>query len=72
MKGNLLSGLIIIVFLISLAACGSLIANKSGDGDSDSSGFSNSGSKKIGILMPTKTLERWNKDAAYLEDKFKY
>lgn len=71
MKGKLLSGLIIIVFLISLAACGSLIANKSGDGDSDSSGFSNSGSKKIGILMPTKTLERWNKDAAYLEDKFK-
>ena len=36
MKGKLLSGLIIIVFLISLAACGSLIANKSGDGDSDS------------------------------------
>ena len=54
MKKRLTLLLMTIAVVMTLAACGSLIANKSGDGDSDSSGFSNSGSKKIGILMPGK------------------
>lgn len=29
------------------------------------------GGKKVGIAMPTKSLERWNRDGAYLEEQFK-
>ena len=29
------------------------------------------GTKKVGIAMPTQSLERWNRDGAYLEDQFK-
>ncbi|MVB09378.1 Multiple sugar-binding periplasmic protein SbpA [Caprobacter fermentans] len=28
------------------------------------------GGKKVGISMPTKSLERWNRDGSYLEDQF--
>lgn len=30
-----------------------------------------SGGKKVGISMPTKSLERWNRDGSYLQDQFK-
>lgn len=30
-----------------------------------------SAGNKVGISMPTKTLERWNRDGSYLENKFK-
>lgn len=30
-----------------------------------------SGGKKVGICMPTKSLERWNRDGSYLQDQFK-
>lgn len=30
-----------------------------------------SGAKKVGISMPTKSLERWNRDGSYLEEQFK-
>ncbi|MDO5423142.1 MAG: sugar ABC transporter substrate-binding protein [Eubacteriales bacterium] len=29
------------------------------------------GTKKIGIAMPTQSLERWNRDGAYLDEQFK-
>ena len=29
------------------------------------------GGKKVGISMPTKSLERWNRDGSYLQDQFK-
>ena len=29
------------------------------------------GGKKIGISMPTQSLERWNRDGAYLDEQFK-
>ena len=29
------------------------------------------GGKKVGIAMPTKSLERWNRDGSYLEEQFK-
>lgn len=29
------------------------------------------GGKKVGISMPTKSLERWNRDGSYLEEQFK-
>lgn len=64
---------------LALAACGD-----SGNGDKSSSnstpstsqpaGDQSSGSstgKTVGIAMPTKSLERWNRDGAYLEEQFK-
>lgn len=32
---------------------------------------STTGGKKVGISMPTKSLERWNRDGSYLEKQFK-
>ena len=29
------------------------------------------GTKKVGIAMPTKSLERWNRDGSFLEEQFK-
>ena len=49
---------------LALAACGG-----SGNNNSNSSG-SGSG-KTVGIAMPTKSLERWNRDGAYLDEQFK-
>ena len=37
----------------------------------DDSGSSDASGKKIGIAMPTKSLERWNRDGSYLEEQFK-
>lgn len=34
-------------------------------------GGKKSGKKTVGIAMPTKTLERWNRDGSYLEKQFK-
>ncbi len=33
-------------------------------------GGSGSGKKKVGISMPTKSLERWNRDGSYLKEQF--
>ena len=40
------------------------------DTGSDTSSASSGGSK-IGISMPTQSLERWNRDGAYLDEQFK-
>ncbi len=60
-----------------LVGCGSGDASKDSSSKSASSGSekkkdsSGSGSGKIGISMPTQSLERWNRDGAYLNDQFK-
>lgn len=54
MKKKLLSVLLAGVMVLSLAACGSK------GGDSDSGAESNG--KKVGVLMPTQSSERWIKD----------
>ena len=69
------------VMLGSLASCGgtesssdnntssdtkTTTAAKSDDKKEDSS----SGKKTVGIAMPTKSLERWNRDGEYLKGKF--
>ena len=65
---------------VSMCACGS--GNDSGSGNtdkpaasdskSDEGGSSNAGAsgKKVGIAMPTKSLERWNRDGEYLTNQF--
>ena len=37
----------------------------------DAAGSGTSAGGKIGISMPTQSLERWNRDGAYLDEQFK-
>lgn len=55
------SAALVLVFavMLSLAACGRGGAPKTADN-----------AKRIGIAMPTKSLERWSRDGAYLRDQF--
>ncbi len=65
----------------SLVACGSSESSSNSNSDSNSSSKSDSdnksdsktdsGKKTVGIAMPTKALERWNRDGEYLEAQFK-
>ena len=41
------------------------------DSSDDAADTADAGGKKVGIAMPTKSLERWNRDGSYLEEQFK-
>lgn len=56
--------LIVLTMMFSLAACTS---GDSGSGGS-SSGGSKKDNKKVGIAMPTKDLQRWSEDGAYMKE----
>ena len=56
---RILSGLLAVAMVFSLTACSGIMEPKKNDGK-----------KTVGIAMPTKTLERWNRDGAYLKMKF--
>ena len=52
---TILSVLLSMTMAVSLSSCG---------------GAGGSGKKTVGIAMPTKSLERWNRDGEYLKDLF--
>ena len=60
--------------LMSVLLCGVMVAamitgcDQAGTGKGGNG--SDGGSKKIGISMPTKSLERWNRDGSYLKEQF--
>ncbi|MBR0366360.1 MAG: sugar-binding protein [Clostridia bacterium] len=54
---KILSFLLAAVMVMPLTGCGS-------------SGSGAAGKKTLGIAMPTKTAERWNRDGTYLKEKF--
>ena len=61
---------------LSLAACGNGGDKSSNPGSQPGSnaGTSQPGgseAKTVGIAMPTQSLERWNRDGAYLDEQFK-
>lgn len=60
-----LAMLLALVMVLSLAACGGTDATV----DDDSSA-NNDGVQTVGISMPTKSLERWNRDGSYLKEQF--
>ncbi|OUM19776.1 substrate-binding domain-containing protein [Butyricicoccus porcorum] len=64
MKKRLMAMLMAAVMAVSLTACG----GGGSSAGSDSSG--GDGKAKIGLSMPTQSLERWNRDGAYLEEQF--
>lgn len=71
MRKKFLAGLLVTAMVASMTACGSdPTANNNASSDKGSSS-SDSGKKKVGISMPTKSLERWNRDGSYLEEQFK-
>lgn len=80
MKRKLMTGLLSAAMVATLlAGCGEA-ADNGGSKDSGDKGTSTEaaggeakadGSFKIGISMPTQSLERWNRDGAYLDEQFK-
>lgn len=78
MKKKLLAGLLAMAMAASLTACGSTGSDSSAaDSSADSSSTGSSADstastgQKIGISMPTQSLERWSRDGSYLEQQFK-
>ena len=77
MKKKLLSLILAGTMAFAMAACGSTSGSTSSDSSassdsstsSDASASSDSTAstdKTVGIAMPTKSLERWNRDGSYL------
>lgn len=59
------------IMSLSLVACGNSGASSSSVGSSAAAASSSAaGGGKIGIAMPTKSLERWNRDGSYLKEQF--
>ncbi|MCD8198119.1 MAG: sugar-binding protein [Lachnospiraceae bacterium] len=80
---KLLALIMALAMVLSLAACGSSSSDTTTD-DTDTSAAAaddtteesaddtsaSTGGQKIGISMPTKSLERWNRDGTYLQEQF--
>ena len=60
---KLLSLLLTVVMVLSLVACGGAAQTTTAEGDSAKK-------LKVGLAMPTKSLERWNRDGEYLKREF--
>ena len=60
-----------LLLVLSLAACGgSSGGGDSGGTDGGDDGGASGGTQTVGIAMPTKSLERWNRDGEYLKAQF--
>lgn len=57
--------LLALVMTLSLVACGG-----GGDTPDNNENSDNDGAQTVGISMPTKSLERWNRDGSYLKEQF--
>ena len=76
MKRKLIGGALVAAMAASLVACGggsssSASSSSSVASSSSSSADTAAGGHKIGISMPTQSLERWNRDGEYLDQQFK-
>ncbi len=83
MKKKILGFLLTAVMILSLAGCSSdknvsaPAGNSAGNGSQNTSGKDNKAAAtteakayKVGVSMPTKSLERWNRDGSYLKQQF--
>ena len=82
MKKRLLAGVLAtMMFAVALTGCGgSTGAVSSGSSEAApaeeaaeepaADAAADTGAKKIGIAMPTQSLERWNRDGSYLKEQF--
>lgn len=80
MKKKVFAAILSALMAVSLAACGGGSAGSSAAAPAESTKTESTaastapaaeGTKKIGISMPTQSLERWNRDGKYLEEQFK-
>ena len=83
MKKKLLAFLLMAAMLLSLVACGgngtnntssntgNNAGNQTNNSTSDTGDSGAAGGQKVGISMPTQSLERWNRDGSYLDEQFK-
>ena len=80
MKKKVFAAILSALMAVSLAACGGGSAGSSAAAPAESTKTESTaastapaaeGAKKIGISMPTQSLERWNRDGQYLDEKFK-
>ena len=70
MKKRILALALSAAMALSLAAC-SGGGDASGSGSGSGSGSNSGETKKVGLSMPTQSLERWNRDGSYLDEQFK-
>lgn len=75
MRKKLWGILLSVIMVLSLAGCASSkdVTDTSSDTSKDSEKVTQEASDtsyKIGISMPTKSLERWNRDGSYLQQQF--
>lgn len=68
MKKKLLAMSLALTMALGLAACTGGGEGQKDPGSDNEGG--NTGTGKIGISMPTKSLERWNRDGSYLKQQF--
>ena len=75
-----LATILALTMILALAACGGNDSGSSSAPPADSGSQSsepaassggNGDAKTVGIAMPTQSLERWNRDGAYLDEQFK-
>ena len=77
LKKKVFAAILSALMAVSLAACGGGSAGSSAAAPAESTKPAEStapaaeGAKKIGISMPTQSLERWNRDGQYLDEQFK-
>jgi putative multiple sugar transport system substrate-binding protein len=81
---KLIAMIMALAMMLSLAACGSSDSSSTSDGaespaaeesaateeSSEGSEAAESNGQMVGIAMPTKSLERWNRDGEYLKEQF--
>ncbi len=67
MKKHFLAGLLAMAMAVSVTACSPGHTVNAGGDSEKRTGISK---KKIGISMPTKSLEKWNREGSYFKKKF--
>ena len=71
MKKRVLALALSATMALSLTACGGGTSTSSTPPADGSAAPGGDGAQKIGISMPTQSLERWNRDGSYLDQQFK-
>lgn len=76
MKKKLIGIILSIIMVVSFVGCSSdkdtstSSNNSNTDTSSETTGETDAKDLKVGISMPTKSLERWNRDGSYLQKQF--
>lgn len=81
MKKRILAAALSATMIVSLAGCSSGGASSSAAASTDAASTESTaetgseggstGGQKVGLSMPTQSLERWNRDGSYLDQQFK-